>query len=261
MNLYLEKQLARLERKEARFVEKKTRLAQTEKKPSKFNIPIPKGLNDTLQAAFYKGFELVFQKGNRVLEKTYDKQQLELEHELMELGYQKKPSRRNLSRLTRQAEKRTNFNGLASIAEGSVLGVFGVGLPDIPIFIGVLLKSIYEIALGYGFAYNTPQERDYILKLMEASLAKPEDFLRLNAQADAAAFRLNSRKALACDLEQQTKATARALAADMITMKFIQGLPIVGVVGGVCNFACHKKIMDYVRMKYQKRYLLKKLMK
>jgi len=44
----------------------------------------------------------------------------------------------------------------------------------------------------------------------------------------------------------------------MILLKFIQGLPVVGVVGGLSNPVYFNKIMEYVRLKYHKRYLLNK---
>jgi len=39
------------------------------------------------------------------------------------------------------------------------MGAFGVGLPDIPVFVGVVLKSVYEVALNYGYRYDTPEEK------------------------------------------------------------------------------------------------------
>ena len=44
------------------------------------------------------------------------------------------------------------------------MGFFGLGLPDIPLFLGVLLKSIYEVALSYGYTYDTQEEQIFILK-------------------------------------------------------------------------------------------------
>ena len=45
---------------------------------------------------------------------------------------------------------------------------------------------------------------------------------------------------------------------DMLVLKFIQGLPVVGIVGGLSNPVYFNKIMEYVRLKYHKRYLLNK---
>ena len=50
---------------------------------------------------------------------------------------------------------------------------------------------------------------------------------------------------------------ASAFAVDMLLLKFIQGLPVVGVIGGAANPVYYSKVMKYVQMKYRKRYLLK----
>lgn len=44
----------------------------------------------------------------------------------------------------------------------------------------------------------------------------------------------------------------------MLTVKFIQGIPIIGVVGGVVNYSIIKKIGKYSSLKYKKRYLIRK---
>lgn len=41
----------------------------------------------------------------------------------------------------------------------------------------------------------------------------------------------------------------------MLTSKFIQGLPIVGVVGGITNFKTLHDISTIAKLKYKKRYL------
>ncbi len=50
--------------------------------------------------------------------------------------------------------------------------------------------------------------------------------------------------------------TADAFAADMLLLKFVQGLPVVGVLGGAGNPVCYRKVMRYAGIKYRKRYLL-----
>ena len=51
--------------------------------------------------------------------------------------------------------------------------------------------------------------------------------------------------------------TASAFALDMLLLKFIQGLPVVGVLGGAANPVYYNKIMKYIQIKYRKRYLQK----
>ena len=43
----------------------------------------------------------------------------------------------------------------------------------------------------------------------------------------------------------------------MLLLKFIQGLPVVGVLGGAANPVYYNKIMKYIQIKYRKRYLQK----
>ena len=44
----------------------------------------------------------------------------------------------------------------------------------------------------------------------------------------------------------------------MLCMKFIQGIPVVGVLGGAVNVSYFNRVMRYVKLKYRKRYLLSK---
>ena len=60
-------------------------------------------------------------------------------------------------------------------------------------------------------------------------------------------------------LEEQMQQTASAFAVDMLLLKFIQGMPVVGVLGGAANPIYYRKVMKYVQMKYRKRYLLKQI--
>ena len=64
--------------------------------------------------------------------------------------------------------------------------------------------------------------------------------------------------AIGYDLDGQMRQTADCFATDMLCIKFLQGLPLVGIVGGPANVMYCKKISDYARLKYQKRYLLQK---
>ncbi len=61
------------------------------------------------------------------------------------------------------------------------------------------------------------------------------------------------------ELKGQIKKTADAFATDMLVMKFIQGIPVVGVIGGAANPLYYHRVMSYVQLKYRKRYLLSKI--
>ena len=60
------------------------------------------------------------------------------------------------------------------------------------------------------------------------------------------------------DFKLQLGHTSDAFAVDMLLAKFIQGIPVVGVIGGLTNPVYYRKILKYVKLKYRKRYLLTK---
>lgn len=57
------------------------------------------------------------------------------------------------------------------------------------------------------------------------------------------------------DLQEQLQKTSSVFAVDML-LKFVQGFPLVGVLGGAANPIYYNKIMRYVQLKYHKRYLM-----
>ena len=142
--------------------------------------------------------------------------------------------------------------------EGIGLGALGIGMPDIVLFLGTLLKGVYETALAYGFAYDTPQEQMRILKMLSTSLSTGDAWAEGNAQVEEM-LTLETVGIAQEDLNQQIKQTASVFAMDMLLLKFIQGLPVIGILGGAANPVYYHKVMKYVQLKYRKRYLLRLL--
>ena len=60
--------------------------------------------------------------------------------------------RKSLKSFSRQAAGSGAGNTLASAAAGIGMGLLGIGIPDIPLLTGMMLRSIYETALHYGFS-------------------------------------------------------------------------------------------------------------
>ena len=54
------------------------------------------------------------------------------------------------------------------------MGVLGIGLPDIPVFTGMILKNIYETALHYGYSYESREEKYFILLLIQGAISYAE---------------------------------------------------------------------------------------
>lgn len=222
---------------------------------------VPEKLKETLNLAFYKGFELVFEKGSKYIEKTYNKENLQFQHELNDYAVERKPNKKYFGRLDRQAQKAKVLNSAISAAEGSFLGVLGMGLPDIPLFLAVIIKNMYETALGYGFDYEKEEEKYYILLLICAALTKDERQKEFAKKLEE--FETNSVSNLetAYSLKEQMRTTSDVLSDALLAAKFIQGFPVVGAVGGLVNLSIINKTGKFAGIKYKKRYLLSKLKK
>lgn len=216
---------------------------------------IPQKVYTGLEGAFCKGFSLVFQQGRAVIEKSCRKEDIQADYAVQDFAVQVKGSRKELRKLHKQAKQTDLINLAATTVEGIGLGALGIGMPDIVLFLGTLLKGIYETALHYGFNYDSRQEQLLILKIMEVSLITGADWASKNSEVDE----MLSQKAAEAtdeDLRSQIKATASAFAMDMLLLKFVQGLPVVGILGGAANPIYYRKVMNYVQLKYRKRYLL-----
>ena len=67
--------------------------------------------------------------------------------------------RQSIKNFTKQAKSAKATNLAVSSIEGLGLGLVGAGIPDIPLFSAMVLKSVYEIALSYGYDYQTDEEK------------------------------------------------------------------------------------------------------
>ena len=116
----LEKEWRKMEKEEFKYLQK-----QMKTNNSKLNAfledKIPTALQDTLDTAFFKAFNLVFEKGTTLIEKTYNKEAMEQEFQINEFTAQVKGNRKSLKKFTKKANNSTKFITLLS-------GVSGVGL-------------------------------------------------------------------------------------------------------------------------------------
>lgn len=217
---------------------------------------IPEKVYVGLKKAFSKGFGVVFDKGNVIIEKTYDRDIIEKDHAIMDYAIKVKGGKKELRKLKKDAKGGDAKNMALSTVEGIGLGALGIGLPDIVIFVGMLLKGIYECAMHYGVDYEKPQKRLLILKMMEAAMSKGEAWEQANAQVEELLERFPEAVTKE-EVKMQTERTADVFAMDMLLVKFIQGMPIVGILGGAGNPVYYRKVLHYVELKYRKRYLLR----
>lgn len=231
-----------------------------EKKTSMINKAlegkVPETLENTLNSAFAKAFSLVFDKGTGIIEKTYRKEDLEHQFKVNTYSADLKENRKTLGLFSKKANKSSAKNLLLSGVEGIGLGALGIGLPDIPVFVGVILKSIYEVALHYGYPYDTEEEKYFILQIIQAAFSYgdqlEENDAAINTYIDG--FQLPEEY----DEKDQISAAAVVLSTELLYLKFLQGLPIVGMVGGAYNTVYLQKVLKYAKLKYKRRFLLER---
>jgi hypothetical protein len=258
----LDQQLNRLKQREYKLLNKpENPMMKNTISPAleKIQNKIPQKLKSTLNMAFYKGFQLVFEKGNTFIEKTYNKDKIELEYDINDYALDKKLNKKHMNRLDKQSKQSTLLNSSFTVVEGSVLGVLGIGLPDIPLFLSVVIKNIYEVALSYGYPYDTEEERTFILLLIASAMSKGDKQKEFDQLLDNLSADIDHNITIDIKPDAQMKITAEVLSDALLTAKFIQGIPVIGAVGGIVNFNILNRVSSYARIKYKKRYLNKKI--
>ncbi len=261
MDRELGKQFKKLDKQEKRILNRKeNQLIKKKVEPAveKIQAKIPIKLKSSLEGAFYKGFQLVFEKGSVFIEKTYNKDKLKLEHELNNYAIDKGSTKKYVKKLDAMSNRSRLINSLISGLEGGALGALGIGLPDIPLFISMILKTIYQVALSYGYDYESNEEKAYILLLICGAVSKGREKKEFNQSIDMLGQSIDEGVYYEINLEEQMRVTAKVLSDALLAAKFIQGLPVIGVVGGIVNYSIIKKVGRYSGVKYKKRYLIKK---
>ncbi|MDD4842811.1 MAG: EcsC family protein [Anaerotignum sp.] len=260
----LEKEWERLQKREKNTIEK------IESKTANQNFSklaelkqgilekIPEKLIIILNEGFQKAFKLIFSKGINVIEKTYKKDELVLDFVVNDFRVNQRPDSMSLKQLDRQVRRRQRVNACATVAEGIGLGAIGVGLPDIPLFLGILLKGIYETSIGYGYNYNEEKEKILILKMIVAALSEPEEKKAANRDVDIWLDQMEDGTTSNINIEEEIQKASNALSQALLLSKFLQGFFLVGMAGGIANPIVYQKVVKYATQKYKKRYLNQK---
>lgn len=248
----LEKEWLKIIKAEGRYIDanRHKKEAGWQKKLDKL---VPAKLSETMNAAFAKAFEMIFEKGTELIEKTYNKEKREKEHAVDAYAAKVLNNRKTMKVFGKKAKASQNVSTLLAAVEGIGMGAVGAGLPDIPVFLSVLLRSIYEIAIIYGFSYENEREQIFILKMIETALAHEKELIEGNVELNAW---LKEPTDFAISKEEQIKKTSLALSNELLYLKFVQGMPIIGIAGGLSDVVYQKKITDFVGLKYKRRFLV-----
>ncbi len=249
----LRKELARLKKQEERYLAQRTE----EREPIWNRLlaeKVPEKLQETLHTAFAKAFRLVFEKGTGLIEKTYAKERLERESQVDAAAVQILQDKKSLRTVPKKAAGAGRRNALLSGTTGIGLGALGVGIPDIPLFAALLLKTVYETALRYGFSYDTPEEKILVLLLIRGGIVTGPELTALDRTVNR--FLATGNWPEGTEPDGVLEETARALAEELLYLKFLQGVPLVGVVGGAYDGICLNHVARYAELKYRRRFYL-----
>ena len=250
----LNKEFLALQRKEDKVMAAALKARQPGWKKA-LEAKVPEKVYTGLNAAFAKGFSVVFQYGRKVIELTYKKEKAAQNHTVRNEGFRSSGSRKEVKQIHKNAGKANTANMIMTTVEGIGLGALGIGMPDIVLFLSTVLRGVYETAVHYGYEYESRFEQMLILKMMAASLSTGEDWFHRNKEVNDWIL-AGERSVSETDFQAQIQETAAVFAVDMLLLKFIQGLPVVGLLGGAANPLYYHKILQYTQLKYKRRYLL-----
>ena len=257
-----EKEWEDLKHKEMKYASKRQE-GPTSVLIAKLDRFIPEKLNSTLDTAFSKAFALIFEKGTGVIEKTYNKEQKQANYMVDAYATEIKADKKSVKKFTKRAKATKTANMMITGVEGIGLGLVGAGRPDIPLFVAMLLKSVYEVALSFGYDYESDGEKTFILKMIEVAMYDDKEFLEanesLNQLIDDIISEGDSLDGFEIDKEAQIEKTAKALSKEMLYTKFLQGQMVIGVAGGIFNPIYINRITDYAVLKYRRRFLTSKV--
>ncbi len=222
----------------------------------KIRKKIPEKAMNALEIAFEKGFMFLFEKGDSIIEKTGSLEKAREQWQYYKESLDRMIIPQTLKAVSHSASGRVNMSKGVTTAEGSALGIFGIGLPDIPIFLAMLLKTTYEIAASYGIDYRNEEEKKYTLALLKVAFSGGSERLKHSAECDEIGKSIDDGEFVDTEItDEDITVVSQVLATDMLVAKFIQGITFVGVIGGPLNYRLVHKVSKIAKIKYKKRFL------
>ena len=179
----LRKELQKTRQLEAKVLAKEIRGRGGFGITDKIREKIPEKAMTSLEVAFEKGFTLIFTKGDSLIDKM-GIEKARRQYEIYADSLDKMIYEETLKAVDKAAGSRSALTKGITTAEGSGLGIFGLGLPDIPIFLAMLLKTSYEIAAAYGIDFRDEREKRYTLALFNTIFSEGHDKEAFSEECD-----------------------------------------------------------------------------
>ncbi len=156
-------------------------------------------------------------------------------------------------------ELRTNRSRIAGI-QGATTGFGGIFTlaVDIPVLLGISLKTLQEIAISYGYNPNEKEERIFIIKCLQFASS---DYIGKQAILDELTVYgepLNNRQMIS--QLQGWREVIYTYRDQFGWKKLFQMIPIAGMIfGSLTNKAMMQDVAEAGIMLYQKRRILERL--
>lgn len=258
-----EKEWIILQKDEAKYTAKRVD-GPTSVLVTKLESVVPQKLREKINFAFQKGFTIIFEKGTKIIERTYNKKKKENDFKVNAFSNELRRSSHSAHKFMKSAKSTQFLNLLISLVEGIGLGLLGISIVGMPIFLGMILKSVYEVCLSFGYDYHDEGEKILIMKIIEVSMLDSENFERGNAEVneaiDSIVLHGDVIEGWNVSKEEQIKLASDSIAKETTCMKFIESIAIVGVVGGLFDPVYINRITEYAVLKYGRRFLKKQLL-
>ena len=207
-----------------------------------------------MEPAFCKGFRLVFESGEGLIGKTYDADQLCGHMEQYAAAVRTKATGARLRRFSAARGRLVRGGGTGvALAEGAARwACWGSACRIIPLFLGGLLRGVLTVSRLAMALIVTATGAPLPALLVAASLSKGEGAragLRRPRRRWAAGGAVTLFGGMGMDA-----AGPDGLAEEMLTAKFVQGLPLVGS-GKVCGMFGYRRVTACAARAYERRWL------
>lgn len=240
--------IKKLDKKQERLLHKQSITAPIQ---HKVRAHVPDKAMQALETAFEKSFMVIFQKGTPWIEKaTHINDKQELAQYFREC-FEHEQNKQKLKRFDQNARKTSYQHAAITQVKSSVLGLLGIGIPDIPLYLATLLSGIYQVATIYGFDIHQEKEQAYVLLLICAICDKEEKREDWKTMMDD----MEQGYKIKYSINELISHASHALSYSELQAKFLQGIPIVGITGAFMSTFTQNRILAFARTSYKKRII------
>jgi len=252
INKSYEREFARLERQEEKFLERR-RSRKSSKIGKVLEEKVPEGLQEKLETVFCKMFKVLLERGTVEIERTFSRRKKELKWDQKLQHAQILRDSASIRNLSKEANIDSVVSILASAASGIGLGSLGIGIPDIPLFAATLLRDVYARAANYGYDYDSTPEKYFILLLLQGAFSYGEELEKTDVLANR--YISTGKIPEGASVDKEIQKASRLLSSEILVTKFVQCVPVVGAAGGAFDALYMMKLAEYADLKYRRRVL------